>query len=66
MRVKLKVNSWGFKLKKTFGKQSFRYLFKIKFGQKIFPQNHPRPQKAIKSRIFQKKYKSFWHDKILL
>ena len=34
----------GFKLKKTFGKQSFRYLSKIKLSQKNFPKNHPRLQ----------------------
>ena len=38
---------WGFiKLKKTFGKQSFRYLFKIKFGQKNFT---PKPPPSAKN-----------------
>ena len=45
----LELNFWGFKLKKTFGKQSFMYLSKIKFGQKIFPRNHPRLQKNQKN-----------------
>ena len=39
---------WSFKLNKTFGKQSFRYLSKIEFGQKNFSQNRPRPQKTEK------------------
>ena len=38
--------SWRFKLKKTFGKQSFRYLSKIKFGQKNFS---PKPPLSTKN-----------------
>ena len=40
---------WGFiKLKKTFGKQSFRYLSKIKFDEKNFSQKPPPPPKKFK------------------
>ena len=36
------------KLKKTFGKQSFRYLSKIKCGQKHFSPKPPLPPKNPK------------------
>ena len=50
--VEIGEGGWGlelnFKLKKTFGKQSFWYLSKIKFGQKNFSQKPPPPPKNIK------------------
>ena len=44
----LELNFLGFKLKKTFGKESFMYLSKIKFGKKNFPKTTPVPKKFKK------------------
>ena len=43
------VHTEKLKLKETCGVQNFRFLFKIHFGDKNFPQNNPHLTKNLNS-----------------